>query len=208
MSLPGSWAALPGAAAFEEDLFRSLNLAGSDPLLDAILYAFTVLGTAYVIALLAAPLAWRGQRELAFDVLVLVAVALVVTEALKLATGRPRPCEALVSVRTLAWYPCGSEPGLAFPSGHATRAFALAALLAGRLGARPGLALGSVAALIGLSRVYLGVHWPTDVIGGAVLGLALGAAALVVERRSSGYRALRGRILKGLERIVRRRPHA
>ena len=57
-----------------------------------------------------------------------------------------------------------------FPSEHATAAFALAAgLMTYRL--RYGMMLTGIAALIAFSRVYVGVHYPYDVIGGAVIGI-------------------------------------
>lgn len=81
----------------------------------------------------------------------------------------------------------------AFPSGHATSAAAcfgaLAYFLAFRL--RPSLSgfvwvsAAAVAVLVGLTRVYLGVHWPTDVVGGWLLGSAwVTAAVLAIRPRS------------------------
>jgi undecaprenyl-diphosphatase len=62
------------------------------------------------------------------------------------------------------------------PSGHAMNAFAGAVLLAAAV-PRARWPLLVLAALIALSRVYLGVHFPSDVIAGALLGSAIGAAA-------------------------------
>jgi len=60
-----------------------------------------------------------------------------------------------------------------FPSDHATFAFAVAgATLAWRRGL--GLVCLAMASLIGLSRIYVGVHWPSDILGGAVVGLTAG----------------------------------
>jgi len=65
----------------------------------------------------------------------------------------------------------------AFPSGHASAAFACATVIAW---AAPRLAIPSfvLAALIAWSRVYNGVHWPLDVLGGAVLGVLVATALL------------------------------
>ncbi len=62
-----------------------------------------------------------------------------------------------------------------FPSGHAATAFACATVIAW---AAPRLAVPAfvLATAISLSRVYVGVHWPLDVLGGAVLGVLVGAA--------------------------------
>jgi undecaprenyl-diphosphatase len=62
-----------------------------------------------------------------------------------------------------------------FPSGHATAAFTAATLLAD--GTRGGVAYFGLAALVAASRVYVGLHHPSDVVAGAALGLVFGAVA-------------------------------
>ncbi|HYU06580.1 MAG TPA: phosphatase PAP2 family protein [Thermoplasmata archaeon] len=187
----------------DEMLFHLLNLAGSNPILDAFMIAVTTLGAAYLLAIVAVPLWWRGRREAAFDLLILLGITVVVTEAIKFAVGRPRPCDVLTSVRNLAGYGCDVEFDPSFPSGHASRAFAFATFLAFRYRGRVGAAAFAFAFLVGLSRIYLGVHWPSDVLAGALLGVALALAVERMSLRSDGYRRLRSWVLS---KIPHRRP--
>ena len=75
-----------------------------------------------------------------------------------------------------------------FPSGHATTAFAAAAAV-GVFHPRLRVPLYGLAALVGLSRVYLGVHYAFDVVAGAALGVALGLAVAWAVRRLLATRA-------------------
>jgi undecaprenyl-diphosphatase len=92
------------------------------------------------------------------------------SQALKRSLHRPRPTSAIVGFEALAENP----DRFSFPSGHTTAAFAAAVALAGApFGIGPAalaLAIG-----IGMSRVYLGAHYPLDVAVGVVLGTAAGA---------------------------------
>jgi undecaprenyl-diphosphatase len=105
----------------------------------------------------------------AWRVVLAIAVASVVVDGvIKQVVFRPRPFEVVPEARLIAQRPLTS----AFPSGHAARAFA-GALAVSRLIPAWQPAWWALAALIGVSRVYVGVHWPSDVVAGALLGLAV-----------------------------------
>ena len=103
--------------------------------------------------------------------LLVTAVVLVtdlITTGLKFVTDRPRPY--VVEPEPPPLMPATLD--LSFPSGHASTSFAAAAMLTWFL---PGgaLVLFALAALVAASRVYVGVHYPLDVVVGAVLGLGV-----------------------------------
>jgi undecaprenyl-diphosphatase len=108
--------------------------------------------------------------------LVVVAADLSAT-GIKHAVGRPRPAAALGGIDALM----GSPSSSSFPSGHAATSFAAAVVLALAV---PRLAplVFCLAAAIAFSRLYVGVHYPSDVAGGAVLGVAVATALLLLLR--------------------------
>jgi membrane-associated phospholipid phosphatase len=81
------------------DVFRALNLAGSNEILDAIMILLTVLGFTYVITLLSVPLWLSKKREAAVDLVFLVIVVSVVTELVKILVDRQRPYLELSGVQ-------------------------------------------------------------------------------------------------------------
>ncbi len=102
----------------------------------------------------------------------------LVATLLKAVFERPRPFEALAAADPLL----GATVGASMPSGHAATAFAGAVVLSVLL-RRAAPALFVLAAAIAFSRIYVGVHYPLDVLAGAALGAAFGGAvALLVLR--------------------------
>jgi undecaprenyl-diphosphatase len=93
---------------------------------------------------------------------------LIVT-GIKYAVGRDRPPAVILDPEPLMEVPTTSS----FPSGHAATSFACAVVLS-RIAPRLTIPLFVLAALIAFSRVYVGVHYPFDVLAGSLLGVALG----------------------------------
>ena len=90
--------------------------------------------------------------------------------------GRERPSSALAQADPLV-----HASGPSFPSGHATTAFAGAVMLACLVG-RAVPVLFALATAIAFSRVYVGVHYPSDVLAGAVLGTTVAVATVALLR--------------------------
>ena len=111
----------------------------------------------------------RRQRARWRRALRAVGLAYALNTGLKLLAGRRRPELAGLPALT------GTPTGLAFPSAHAATSFA-GALAYARLGL-PRAALYAVALGLSGSRVYLGVHHPSDLLGGALLGTAVAQLA-------------------------------
>jgi undecaprenyl-diphosphatase len=104
-------------------------------------------------------------------------------ELLKSAVGERRP--------QLPQPLVGIPHSKSFPSGHAATSFACATVLA-VLAPRAAPLLFVLAAAIAYSRLYVGVHWPLDVIGGVLIGLVTALLLLSEARRRSGGRRRRG----------------
>lgn len=137
--------------------------------------------------LCAAVAVWLLMRRAALWTALWLAVVCTLSallqQAVKAAVGRPRP----------VWSdPVDSAHYTAFPSGHAMTATVVCGVLlwllhhygAGHVLWRTALAVAVVSvAGVGLTRVWLGVHWPTDVVGGWLLGALVVAAAVPAHRR-------------------------
>lgn len=141
-------------------------------------------GSAILVPVLAIIALWMSRRTRSWRPAILLACGYAITVGvyvvMKNAVGRARPTlEPRIALPQSA----------AFPSGHAAQAMAcailLTALLVPLVSRRnhrliAGLAIGW-AVLVGISRVYLGVHWTTDVVGGWLVGAAVAAIVLTVD---------------------------
>ena len=112
--------------------------------------------------------------------------AYLLSEVLKAVVDQPRPCHLATALRSLA--PCPPDGDWSFPSNHATLAagLAVAVVVASRRFWVPALA---VAAMVSLSRIALGVHYPHDVAAGALIG---STAVLVVHEGVRAAGRIRG----------------
>jgi len=145
------------------------NQTLSHPLLDAIMVGVTTIGLIFLPGLGVALMLARGQRKTGIAILASLVFGLTLTLIFQYVALRPRP-EAVRLLLPTPHFP-------SYPNGHTVAAFGVALVisLSYRRWYWGGLALAG-AALIALSRVYLGHHYPSDIVGGAILGAAVGAA--------------------------------
>jgi membrane-associated phospholipid phosphatase len=164
----GVAAGLPAGRALARRLYQALNHPrgrGADVLFKAI----TELGSIWASVGAAAVVATAGRRRReALDALGAALAMWAVGQGLKRAFERPRPYQALERFRLLIAEPRGTS----WPSSHPAVLLAFGSVLARDLRAPDELRLrmAGLAGLVGLSRVYLGVHYPADVVGGLLLG--------------------------------------
>ena len=120
----------------------------------------------------------RGLGQLALAILL---ASTCVDRALKPLLARERPFASMTDVTVIG----GRPKDASFPSGHSANAFASAYVLTHVV---PSAAAGwwLLAASIAYSRIYLGVHYPADVLGGAIVGMLCGFAAIRLFRSARG----------------------
>lgn len=164
-------------------LFRFINLGLSNAVLDGVMSFFSGNVLSFRVAIPAAIMAgllliWRGgARGRVFVVMLVLAVGLtdgLVCNTLKHALGRPRPFFVLPEARCLV----GKSGSGSMPSSHAANWFAgtMVAYLYYRRSLKFML---PAAAVVSFSRVYNGVHYPSDVMAGAILGAGTAAATVL-----------------------------
>ena len=158
-------------------LLTFFNQTIANPVLDWLMIIITLAGFGALPGLGLTLLAFAEQRRVGLGILAALIAGLILAVTFQYLALRPRPDFARHIL---------PAPGVpSFPSGHATAAFstAIVIILAYRRLAWGAAALMG-ATLIALSRVYLGVHYPSDLMAGAILGAAVGAASygLIVAR--------------------------
>jgi membrane-associated phospholipid phosphatase len=166
---------LIGATGANAPLFLAINgMAGGLP--DSLWACITSLGDTLPAFAILLPLASR-RSDAAAAALIAVLLAMLASQGLKHGLDISRPFAILDQGLFHAVGPRLS--GRSFPSGHTTAAFTVAALIGGHsLPLRKWLPVLLGAAMIGLSRIAVGAHWPADVLSGAVVGWLSGFAGL------------------------------
>jgi undecaprenyl-diphosphatase len=159
------------AQSLDTALLRQFRTRGHHPAIERAVRRFSLLGEHgllwYSVSAVGAAVSQAHRRTYA-RAAALVLGSFLANQAVKLVVRRPRPdlpgMPALVHTRS----------NRSYPSAHATTSAAAAVALRGALPAAP---LYAVAAALALSRLYLGVHYPSDTLAGAALGAAVAELA-------------------------------
>lgn len=156
----------------EQRLVWLINLRISSARLDKPMRLLSSLGSAWSALVLCLILWLLPEHRLhAAAVSVSVTGSHLIVQALKRFFKRPRPYGKLATVRTITSRLADGS----FPSGHTTAAFSIAGVFS--MTTSLAAPLWTLAGLIGLSRVYLGHHYPTDVLAGAAIGISFASLA-------------------------------
>lgn len=165
---------------YDEPLFKLINSEHNHPVLDIIFPAVTYFG-AFKYVLIACVILGILQssiksKQTMFLIIIGIFISAFVSTSFKNHYEEKRPFEVLDYTRLLSY----KSSSYAYPSGHTTIAFTAATIIALR---HPKLRVISIsmAALVGLSRIYIGVHWPTDVLGGALLGITIASIVVLLD---------------------------
>jgi membrane-associated phospholipid phosphatase len=159
--------------------FLLFNLRGGHPLwLDRLMWGFTQIGNGIVIVALTLISFLAGEHLLAYELILGTLTLWLVVELVKALVRRGRPFVRLTQARIVG----RRAGGRSFPSGHTSQAFFMATLLAGYFHAGVGMVclLYAIALVVGITRMYVGAHYPRDVLAGAILGSAWGLLGGIV----------------------------
>jgi membrane-associated phospholipid phosphatase len=159
-------------------IFTLLNTRGYPIWLDRVMWLVTQLGNMLTALIVAFLIFILNYRLLALEIILGTLTLWLLVEIIKALSNRDRPFLTLDNARVIGW----REKGDSFPSGHTTQIFFLMTLfiLYFQLGLGASIALYAIALLVGLTRIYVGAHYPRDVIAGIVLGSVWGILATLL----------------------------
>ena len=160
---------------FENSILLFLQDNVRNPILDAILIPFTLSNNAGISCILLVLIFLYFKKLRKVGILMLASLLLefiIANLILKNLTARIRPYEVIQGLTLIV----GRAPDFSFPSGHTGSAFAVVIFL--KMPKKYGILAIALASLMGFSRLYVGIHYPSDVIGGVLLGIITSLTAI------------------------------
>jgi len=154
---------------FDDYFIYLINLKMKNRYLDVFFYRITHLGGAIFISAFCFSLILFGDqrvRQMGVEALIALGISQLVVHSLKRLLSRERPYNIIEQLNTFGI----DLSDYSFPSGHTAASFSLATTLALNI-PKLYILLFGLAMIIAISRIYLGVHYPTDVAAGILLGL-------------------------------------
>lgn len=154
---------------FDDFFIYLINDRMKNRFLDRFMYRITDLGGAIASTIFALSLLILGNRDvrlIGLEALAVLGISQIIVQSIKLGLSRERPYKIIQHLNTFGI----DLKDYSFPSGHTTASFSIAATLALNI-PNIWIIIYLLALLIGISRIYLGVHYPTDVLAGIVLGI-------------------------------------
>lgn len=167
-------------------IFMHINKKGQRPRwLDLTILCITQLGNFVFVLIVALILLLSGHNLLAVELVLGVLLLSMVVQSMKALIRRKRPYSKLENIRIVG----GRNSGHSFPSGHTSQAFFMVSLMLHyyQVNIFVWLTLYFVAALVGYSRIYVGMHYPRDVIAGAILGTVWGSVGVIINSYIFNY---------------------
>lgn len=155
--------------SFDDKFIDLINRKMRNKFLDTFMYRVTDLGGAIFSALVCMSMLLLGTEDvkrIGIEALVVLGISQIIVQSLKLILSRERPYKIIEQLNTFGI----NLKDYSFPSGHTTASFSLAATIAMNV-PRLTIIVFFLALIIGISRIYLGVHYPTDVVAGIILGI-------------------------------------
>lgn len=160
-------------------VFMYFNMRGKRaPWLDWLMLGYTQIGSGIFAMGIAVILFFGVNHLLAYKFTFGALMLWLVVELMKVLINRTRPYIKLNSIRIIG----SRASGYSFPSGHTSQSFFIATLVPYyfHVGVVAILVLYVMALLVGITRIYVGMHYPRDVLGGAILGTAWAILGVIV----------------------------